>query len=260
MILCNFSAGITSTIATKLAIDKYGKENCRVVFFETGQHHPDNERYIKDCENLFGLKIEIFKNKKYKDAAHLCEKDRYINGPSGARCTLKLKKEIRQKLEQYIEYDAQVFGFEYNKKEMNRALRFQQQYPDAKPIFPLIDQRLTKQDCFKKLSDYGIEMPAMYKLGYHNNNCIGCVKGGMGYWNKIRKDFPAAFKNMAEIERVVGNSCIKGVFLDELGSRRGRHEDLTFECGAFCQVEMFGIKEKDNLEELRTDILNMAHN
>ena len=30
----------------------------------------------------------------------------------------------------------------------------------------------------------------MYDLGYPNNNCIGCIKGGMGYWNRIRKDFP----------------------------------------------------------------------
>lgn len=30
----------------------------------------------------------------------------------------------------------------------------------------------------------------MYDLGYANNNCIGCVKGGIGYWNKIRIDFP----------------------------------------------------------------------
>jgi hypothetical protein len=50
----------------------------------------------------------------------------------------------------------------------------------------------------------GIEIPAMYKMGYNNNNCIGCVKGGMGYWNKIRKDFPEVFNRMAVIEREVG--------------------------------------------------------
>ncbi len=37
----------------------------------------------------------------------------------------------------------------------------------------------------------------MYDLGYPNNNCIGCVKGGMGYWNKIRKDFPEVFQKRA---------------------------------------------------------------
>lgn len=55
----------------------------------------------------------------------------------------------------------------------------------------------------------GIEIPAMYKMGYNNNNCIGCVKGGMGYWNKIRKDFPKVFDRMAKIEREVGATCLK---------------------------------------------------
>lgn len=55
----------------------------------------------------------------------------------------------------------------------------------------------------------GIEIPAMYKMGYNNNNCIGCVKGGMGYWNKIRKDFPEVFNRMAVIEREVGATCLK---------------------------------------------------
>lgn len=56
----------------------------------------------------------------------------------------------------------------------------------------------------------------MYDLGYPNNNCVGCVKGGMGYWNKIRVDFPEVFERRARQEREIGHSCIKGVFLDEL--------------------------------------------
>lgn len=55
----------------------------------------------------------------------------------------------------------------------------------------------------------GIKIPAMYKMGYNNNNCIGCVKGGMGYWNKIRKDFPEVFAQMAQIERDVGATCLR---------------------------------------------------
>ena len=55
----------------------------------------------------------------------------------------------------------------------------------------------------------GIEIPAMSKMGYNNNNCIGCVKGGMGYWNKIRKDFPEVFAQMAQIERDVGATCLE---------------------------------------------------
>jgi len=79
----------------------------------------------------------------------------------------------------------------------------------------------------------------MYDLGYSNNNCIGCVKGGMGYWNKIRIDFPQVFKERAELERLIGASCINGVYLDELDPNRGRMEDEIMEdCSIFCQLAM----------------------
>jgi hypothetical protein len=70
-------------------------------------------------------------------------------------------------------------------------------------------------------------MPAMYQLGYRNNNCIGCVKGGIGYWNKIRRDFPEAFDRMAKAERAIGRKLFKreGVYLDELDPARGNHAD-----------------------------------
>ena len=81
----------------------------------------------------------------------------------------------------------------------------------------------------------------MYRLGYTNANCIGCVKGGKGYWNKIREDFPEIFKQTAELERKAGHSCINGVFLDELKKGEGRHESLTLpECGVTCEIEMMG--------------------
>jgi hypothetical protein len=55
-----FSAGITSTIATKLALDKYGKDNVDIIFFETGSHHPDNTRFIAECEQfIFGKKVIV---------------------------------------------------------------------------------------------------------------------------------------------------------------------------------------------------------
>ena len=70
------------------------------------------------------------------------------------------------------------------------------------------------------------------------NNCIGCVKGGMGYWNKIRVDFPNVFADRAKMEREVGHTCIKNVFLDELDPERGRHDDpICDDCGIFCELD-----------------------
>ena len=59
----------------------------------------------------------------------------------------------------------------------------------------------------------------------------------MGYWNKIRKDFPEVFAERAMQEREVGYSCINGVFLDDLEPDRGRIEDEVMdECSIICQI------------------------
>ena len=87
----------------------------------------------------------------------------------------------------------------------------------------------------------GIEIPEMYKLGYRNNNCIGCVKGGMGYWNKIRVDFPEHFKRMADFEKRKGYTVLKEpktsqpLYLHDLDPNRGRYpKEPDIECGIAC--------------------------
>lgn len=238
MIISWWSAGVTSAVATKLAIQEYGVENVVPIYFKIDSAHPDNDRFIRECEEWYGKDIRVEQAPKYKDQFDVILRDKYVNGPGGARCTLVLKKRVRQKLEAELSYDHQVFGFEYSKKEINRAIRFQEQYPSAKPLFPLIENKMTKAESLFFLEKAGIKRPEMYNLGYKNNNCIGCVKGGKGYWNKIRQDFPESFDRMAKAEREVGNSCIRGVFLDELDPSEGHKQKIIMpDCGNFCDIE-----------------------
>lgn len=95
----------------------------------------------------------------------------------------------------------------------------------------------------------GIKQPVMYSMGYNNNNCIGCVKGGMGYWNKIRADFPDVFNEIAQIERDVGATCLKDkdgrIFLDELPTWRGALvEEIIPDCSLICQIEFQEILDR----------------
>lgn len=82
----------------------------------------------------------------------------------------------------------------------------------------------------------------MYDMGYPNNNCIGCIKGGMGYWNHIRKDFPEILKKRARLEREVGYSILKEsdgtpLYLDELAEDRGNMNLEVFpECSIMCYL------------------------
>jgi hypothetical protein len=237
-----FSCGVTSAVACKLALDKYGKDDVVLYYMVIDSAHSDNERFIADCERWYGVEINRIRSPKYVDQFDVIERTKYINGPTGARCTLELKKNVRYRIEKEIDYDGQVFGFEFSNKEVNRAIRFAQQYPQAKPVYPLIDRKMTKQQCAELLLMNGIQLPKMYELGFHNNNCIGCVKGGMGYWNHVRKHFPEQFERMSELEQKIGNSCIKNTFLKDLDPTKGRHEPpILPDCGTFCEIEFADI-------------------
>ena len=115
-----FSGGVTSAVAIKKALQW---NDVQIYYFETGQHHPDNMRFLKDCEKWYGQKIHIMRNKKAGSVREVLERG-YINSPGGALCTHLLKKEVRRTLEKYIDYDGQVFGFEYEKRQIIRAQRF----------------------------------------------------------------------------------------------------------------------------------------
>jgi hypothetical protein len=245
-----FSAGITSAVACKIALQTYS--DVEIYYMKISTAHPDNDRFIKDCEQWYGKKINIIGRKngdEYLNQFDIIDKTRAINFPDGAPCTKILKKEVRFDLERYLTPNLfsndrivrQVWGYEFKKKEINRALRHKQQYPEYNPVFPLIDKCLTKSDCLEIIRIAGIKVPKMYELGYNNNNCIGCVKGGKGYWNKIRVDFPEVFDQMSKKERQINHSCINGTFLDELEPTAGNHKTENLSCGIVCDLDMMDI-------------------
>jgi len=242
-VLAWFSCGDASAVAAKLAIGKYGSE-CEVLYCDTfAYEHPDNLRFFSDVQKWLNQEIKILKSEEYKDIYDVFNKTRWLVGVGGARCTTELKKNVRKAYQ--VPDDIHVFGF--TKDEEHRVERFYKENPELFAWFPLIEAGITKQDCHQLIREAGIELPAMYKLGYKNNNCIGCVKGQAGYWNKIRKDFPEVFKKMAKMERSLDaaickkEGSIKGkrwrqrVFLDELPLNLGRYKsESDIECGVLC--------------------------
>lgn len=230
-----FSCGAASAVATKLILSEYPKDNVVVAYCYVVNEHLDNLRFLKDCELWFNHPITILQSDKYKDIYDVFKKQKYLVSPYGAPCTLHLKKRLRQQFEE--PGDLQAFG--YTIEEQSRAERFRQHNPDVQLLTPLIEAGLTKADCLGMLQRANIQLPAMYHLGYQNNNCIGCVKGGMGYWNKIRVDFPDVFERMAKLERKLENTVLRDnglpLYLDELEPDRGNYPvEPNIECSLMC--------------------------
>ena len=240
-----FSCGAASAVVAKLLADEAQAGALpgplEVVYIqpgrrgETGGEHPDNARFRRDVEAWIGRPIRVLCNDAYEDHFDAALTRGYIKGPRGALCTRELKREVRMGFERPD--DVQAFG--YTLDEADRADRFRLNNPAVTLRTPLIESRLDKADCLGLLFREGIEVPVMYRQGYDHNNCVGCFKGGMGYWNRVRRDYPEAFETASAVERAVGHSILKDedgpVWLDELDPERGRMEDEPpISCGLTC--------------------------
>ena len=243
-IVCWFSCGAASAVATKLAIAKYDLlYEVIVARCIVKEEHPDNDRFAADCEKWFGLPIINLMAEEYAGSVYnVITKRKYISGVDGAPCTMLLKKKVREDFQRPD--DTHVFGYCAEEQE-----RFDD-FLDANNInveVPLIDRKLSHANALAMIENAGIELPQMYKLGYQHNNCIGCVKSsGAGYWNKIKIDFPERFWMMAGMSRALGVKMVKitvaknteeRIYLDELKPGVGRYQDEPeIQCGIFCEA------------------------
>lgn len=228
-----FSAGVSSAVATKLVIDQVDE----IIYTHIEDQHPDTLRFVRDCEAWFGKPVTIIMS-PYRTVANSVRAhgSSYVNGVHGANCTRVLKKRVRKDWEsKQVEKLRYVWGMDFS--ESKRATRIIESMPDQDHMFPLIESKMSKAMAHEIMKASGIKRPVMYDLGYNNNNCIGCVKGGKGYWNKIRRDFPEAFAARAVLEREIGGTCINGVYLDELDPEAGRGEKIIIDdCGIMCEL------------------------
>ncbi|MCB9047637.1 MAG: hypothetical protein H6550_16000 [Chitinophagales bacterium] len=254
-----WSGGVDSALACKLALDWWGKDCVVVIFIDTRNEDDDTVRFMYDCERWYGVTIYRISSKKWDNIQEVWEHYLSLNVATGAICSTELKRVVRQDFQMKNNFSHQVFGFDAD--EIRRAKNMKRNYPDSKPIFPLIYEMYKKGEALKVLQKNGIEPPLSYRMGYSNNNCLktGCVKGGIGYWQKFQKDFPDRFDRMAEMEHKLTNEkgepvtiCkdqSKGgglVFLKphpdypnikDISMMKGRMAEPLMECNGFCGVK-----------------------
>lgn len=214
--------------------------------------HPDNYRFSEEVQEWLAWPIKTLKSGDYKDVDDVFRRTRYMSGPTGARCTVELKKKLRHEFAK--PEDLHVWGF--TAEEWKRCREFRVRNPELHNLFLLAACGITKPDCLNIIASAGIRLPRMYELGFDNNNCPGCVKASSPwYWAHVREHFPEVFARRCVQSRELGvrlvqctNECVKRlapgvkphgnkrrIFLDELpeGSfTKGRGENLS--CGPEC--------------------------
>jgi hypothetical protein len=246
-IVCHFSCGAASAVSAKLAIAQYG--DVEIINAYIAEEHEDNRRFLADCERWFGRAVTVLRDERYGASTdEVWRRERYMRGQDGASCTRALKGRLLDRFRR--PGDVTIIG--YTAEERDRFDNFVDRFPSVNVKSLLMEAGLSKADCLAMVERAGIELPAMYRLGYRNANCIGCIKAGKGYWNKIRVDFPERFEAVAAIEESIGPTAYlfapkkKGdprTSLRDLQPHEGRHQkEPDISCSFFCDAAEEAIK------------------
>lgn len=280
-VICWWSGGVTSAVACKLALDHF--IYCRIIFIDTYNEDDDTYRFKDDCEKWYQQGIETISAipEKYESIQDVWYKYNSLNVAHGAICSSELKRNVREDFQKENDFRYQVFGFDID--EPKRAKMLSKNHKDAKAIFMLLLHGLTKNDCIKIIEDTGIELPQTYRYGFNNNNCFktGCVQGGIGYWQKMKREFPDKFNAMAKVEHELTDR--KGspvhmlkdqsdeakksgnwrVFLIKhpdypnikcIDDMEGREPKPLMECNGFCGTNMIEPNETENEINFQLDL------
>lgn len=252
-VICWWSGGVTSAVACWLAIRLFGKENVKIIFMDTRNEDESTYCFFRACEKWYGVNIGVLSNPKYESIQEVWYKYLSLNVANGAICSSELKRDLRRKYENNNMFSYQVFGFDID--EVRRVKGMVANNGKTNPIFPLLLFGYSKKDCIDILIQNGIDPPRTYELGFNNNNCFktGCIQGGIGYWQKMQREFPEKFLAMAKVEHELTNK--KGVpvtmlrhkklplflvphpgypLLPNINDVKGREPKPLMECNGFC--------------------------
>ncbi len=237
-VVCQFSCGAASAVATKLALAKYPGAVIINAFLKN--EHEDNRRFLADCQEWFGQPITVLRDEKYgADIIQVFRRKQFIRGPRGAPCSSELKRKLLDAWK--LPGDVMVFG--YTAEEADRLEDFRDRNPDRQVLAPLVEAGLTKSDCKAMVERAGIALPWMYRRGYDNANCKCCVKGGEAYMRASREDFPEEFEELCKVQDELGPGSYlfrdrkTGVrfSLREMGDGPVRRNDALPQCSFFCE-------------------------
>lgn len=237
-----FSCGAASAVACKL-------ERALPVYCETGAEHEDNKRFMLDCERWLGRPVTCLRSDEYADTWDVWNRRNYLAGIAGAPCTIELK--VKPRLTFQRPDDVHVFGYTADKADAERADRLRANYPELTIRTPLIDRGITKEGCLDIVLRAGIVLPPLYAMGFHNNNCIPCVKAtSPAYWALMRLRFPEQFARMAKLSRELDVRLCRindeRRFIDEIPDDHPTTNPIQPSCDFLCHIAEQDITGNDN--------------
>lgn len=202
-IIVAVSGGKASAWCIEYALKNFPKEKIILYFNDTKWEHKDLYRFLSDLEIYFNHKI-IFDSDGRNPEELFYDKHALANNYMPF-CSRILKAKRLQNF--YKDGDIIIFGITDNEK--HRAKRLIELYKEigrkqkkkCTLFFPLIIDKVTKQDIDLFLLKTGIKQPLMYDLGFPHNNCSGgCVRAGKKQWKLLYEKLPEVYYDRERVE------------------------------------------------------------
>jgi hypothetical protein len=216
------SSGASSAVAAERTMAKYGKDNVDLVFADTTVEHADNYRFLNDLEKRWGK--PIIRLADGRNPQTVWDDKQLIPTDQFAPCTyeLKLKLIIEHVQKLRAQGYAVVMCVGMSLKDTRKKSPLADKYPPhmgkwypgrmlatavnwskaglAFVDFPCMNKPVDF-DVLETVKTWGIELPAMYAMGFTSANCEGkCPKGGVKHWRRVLTHFPVAFKEIEDWE------------------------------------------------------------
>jgi len=191
-----FSGGLSSFEVSSRVINRFGKENVKLWFFDTLIEDNDVYRFLDDSQEKLGIGVTVF-----KDGRHPWEvfrDERFIGNSRVPLCNRVLKRALLEKLLKSFYPKKNVtlyFGYDsFETKRMEKAKsRWTASGYDV--CFPLSEPPFyNKSMLIEQVQLKGLKIPNLYCNGFTHNNCGGaCVQAGIGQWSKLWFEFPERY-------------------------------------------------------------------
>lgn len=203
-----FSGGVGSFGAAERVVARHGRRDVTLLFTDTLMEDGDLYRFLDDASEHLGIPVTRIADGRtpwqvFRDV-------RMIGNTRKDPCSKVLKRDIADRwladncdpndTVVYLGIDwmeAHRFDDGEGRGAKHRYARngWRAEAPLCEP--PLLDKRAA----LARLSELGIKVPRLYKLGFEHNNCGGfCVKAGQGHFINLLKSLPQRYALHEEME------------------------------------------------------------
>ena len=200
--IVSISGGSASAVAADRVIERYGKHNVTLWFADTLWEDEDLYRFLEDLEARWDMTIERLTDGR--TPLEVAEDKKLIPNSLAAPCSHELKQKPFMRYIKTLPKPLTVhLGLSWDEEHrMGKPKEIYEGVEGVTVDFPLLWKPLPLMSYTKTITEWGINAPRLYELGFPHNNCGGrCVRQGMREWLRLKRTMPERFEKVKDWEQ-----------------------------------------------------------